>query len=108
MVTNVALPDDIFNALGHATRRQILLLLRDGPCPVGVIADRLPVTRPAVSKHLRSLREAGLVVFESQGTRNMFRLEESGFVAARSHLEGFWAAALQNFERLVAADGNDG
>ena len=95
--------DLIFDALGHSTRREILGLLQSGPLAVGEIAHELPVSRPAVSKHLRMLSDAGLVVHSPDGTRNVFRLDQSGFEVARAHLEEFWTNALDNFERLVAA-----
>lgn len=102
MVTNAQERSDaIFEALGDGTRREILRLLRDGPLPVGMIAERLPVSRPAVSKHLRTLRGAGLVDHESHGTRNVFALDESGFQAAREYLDGFWNIALGNFEQFI-------
>lgn len=69
--------------------------------PVGEIAERLPVSRPAVSKHLRLLESAGLVEYTSSGTRNIFRLSPGGFQAARSYLEGFWDEALANFRRVA-------
>ena len=97
----------VFEALGDGTRRDILRLLESGPLPVGRIAAQLPVSRPAVSKHLRTLRAAGLVDFRTDGTRNLFALRESGFEAARAYLDSFWTTALRNFERLVAEDGND-
>lgn len=97
----------IFEALGDGTRREILRLLRDGPLPVGMIAERLPVSRPAVSKHLRTLRGAGLVNHESHGTRNVFALDESGFQAAREYLDGFWNIALGNFAEFVREEEQD-
>ena len=93
----------VFDALGHCTRRDILALLQGGPRAVGEIARELPVSRPAVSKHLRTLSEAGLVASSSSGNRNVFRLDDSGFEAARGYLDEFWTVALDNFQRLVAA-----
>ena len=89
------------DALGHQTRRDILALLKETAMPVGDIAGRLPVSRPAVSKHLRILQNAGLVEYTSTGTRNIFRLRSSGFDAARSYVEGFWEEALANFQRVA-------
>lgn len=104
MVTNGTVSaDTLFDALGHGTRREILTLLQAGPLPVGEIAARLPVSRPAVSKHLRTLSAAGLVAFDSAGTRHLFRLDPSGFEAASTYLEGFWASGLDNFKRLIAS-----
>jgi DNA-binding transcriptional ArsR family regulator len=93
--------DRVFDALGHQTRRDILSLLRDGPMPVGAIAARLPISRPAVSKHLRILEEVGLVVYNEQGTRNIFSLKPAGFQDAKTYLEAFWGEALENFQRLA-------
>ena len=104
MVTIESLPPGVvFDALGHGTRREILALLQSGPLAVGEIARELPVSRPAVSKHLRTLSEAGLVVHSSSGNRNVFRLDKSGFEAARGYLDEFWTVALDNFQRLVGA-----
>jgi len=89
------------DALGHQTRRDILSLLREGPLPVGSIAARLPISRPAVSKHLRILEKAGLVAFTAQGTRNIFYLKPAGFGAARVYLAQFWDEALANFKRVA-------
>lgn len=108
MVTNDS--DDgnrILDALGHQTRRDILGLLRERAMPVGDIADRLPVSRPAVSKHLRILEDAGLVEYTSVGTRNIFRLNQAGFNAARAYLESFWDEALDNFRRAVEGKGTN-
>lgn len=97
----------VFDALGNPTRRAIIELLAQGPCPVGDIAARLPVSRPAVSKHLRMLREAGLVRYESEGTRNVFSLERGGFDAARGWLDRFWLDALANFARIAEESWED-
>lgn len=69
--------------------------------PVGDIASRLPISRPAVSKHLRILENAGLVEYMSSGTRNIFRLRARGFNEARAYLESFWDETLTNFQRTV-------
>jgi predicted transcriptional regulator len=92
----------VLNALGHQTRRDILALLRAGPLPVGSIAVRLPISRPAVSKHLRILQQAGLVGYQASGTRNIFYLKPSGFHEAKVYLESFWDEALANFQRVAA------
>jgi DNA-binding transcriptional ArsR family regulator len=94
------------DALGHQTRRAILALLKESALPVGDIAAQLPISRPAVSKHLRILEHAGLVEYTSSGTRNIFRLRAAGFGAARAYLESFWDQALANFQR--AAEGHAG
>ncbi len=91
------------DALGHQTRRAILALLRDTALPVGDIAARFPISRPAISKHLRILTQAGLVEFSASGTRNIFRLRAEGFLAARAYLESFWDEALASFQRIADA-----
>jgi DNA-binding transcriptional ArsR family regulator len=95
-LANVAL-----DALGNQTRRDILTLLCDTPMTVGAIAAHLPVSRPAVSKHLRVLQKAGLVTYNSQGKRNIFRLQPTGFEAVRGYLDQFWDEALANFKRTA-------
>jgi DNA-binding transcriptional ArsR family regulator len=93
--------DQVMDALGHQTRRAILALLKESALPVGDIATRLPISRPAVSKHLRILKHAGLVEYTSSGTRNIFRLRAAGFGAARAYLESFWEEALASFQRVA-------
>ncbi len=92
----------VLDALGNQTRRDILALLSESPLPVGSIATRLPISRPAVSKHLRILQEAGLVTYNESGTRNIFSLRPAGFQEARAYLELFWDEALANFQRVAA------
>ena len=93
------------NALGHQTRRDILALLRAEPLRVGDIAARLPISRPAVSKHLRVLERAGLVQHTARGTQNIFHLHQAGFRNARAYLESFWDEALTNFQQLAEEAG---
>jgi DNA-binding transcriptional ArsR family regulator len=81
-------------ALADPTRREILERLRAGPRAVGELAGELPVTRPAVSQHLRVLKDAGLVSDRSQGRRRLYRVDPRGLAELRSYLEGFWEAAL--------------
>src|SRR4051794_26951966 len=78
--------DAVFDALGEPVRRRILELLRDGPTPVGRLADRLPVGRPAVSKHLRVLSDAGLIEHRSAGTRNLYALAPDGMAIPQQWL----------------------
>ena len=85
------------DALGNSVRRQILALLAPGPIAVGAIAAQLPVSRPAVSKHLQILENAELVSSERRGNRNLFRLQARGFADARSWLDAYWDEALQRF-----------
>jgi predicted ArsR family transcriptional regulator len=86
--------DQVFDALGEPVRRRILELLRDGPTPVAELASRLPVGRPAVSKHLRVLGEAGLVEHTSAGTRNLYVLAPAGLAAAQQWLVRTWDGVL--------------
>src|SRR5256885_9215813 len=78
-------------ALGDPTRRAVLEQLRDGPRAVGEIAARLPVSRPAVSQHLRVLKEAGLVTERQNRTRHLYRVEPDGLAGLRANLDGLWA-----------------
>jgi predicted transcriptional regulator len=80
----------VFDALGNQTRRDIVALLRAGPLPVGAIATRLPVSRPAVSKHLRILEAAGLVSSDPNGTQNIFSLRPAGFHQIKVYADWFW------------------
>src|SRR4051812_47259383 len=103
MVTEEEQVERVMDALGHQTRRDILALLKEAAMPVGDIAGRLPISRPAVSKHLRILEAAGLVEHTPNGTRNIFRLRSSGFGAARDYVGGFWDEALANYRRVAEA-----
>jgi DNA-binding transcriptional ArsR family regulator len=92
---------DPFEALGDPTRRAILTLLGEGDRSVQELAERLPVSRPAVSRHLRLLKEAGLVREEPQGARRIYRLQEQGLAAVQAYLERVWGEAAARFP-LVA------
>jgi len=92
---------DPFEALGDPNRRAILRLLRDGDRSVQEMADRLPISRPAVSRHLRVLKGAGLVADRAEGTRRVYRLEEEGARAVERYLRDVWGAAVARY-RLVA------
>lgn len=89
--------DRVFSALHDPTRRAVLERLRDGPSPVGDIARALPVSRPAVSQHLKVLKEAGLVDDRSEGTRRIYHIDPKGLGAMRAWLDQFWSAALDAF-----------
>jgi DNA-binding transcriptional ArsR family regulator len=91
----------VFEALGDARRREILILLRDGDRAVHEIASALPISRPAVSRHLRLLKEAGLVAEEAIGTRRVYSLREQGLAAVRGYIESVWGEAATRF-RLLA------
>ncbi len=88
-------------ALADPTRRAIFERLRGGPCAVGEIAAGLPVSRPAVSQHLRVLREADLVRERRQGTRNMYSVAPEGLDALRVYLDSFWGEVLDAFKVAV-------
>ena len=76
-------------------------LLADGPRAVGEIASQLPVTRPAVSQHLKVLKEAGLVIDRPDGTRRLYELNPDGIGAVRAYFERFWTQALTSFKNRV-------
>ncbi|HEY1612228.1 MAG TPA: metalloregulator ArsR/SmtB family transcription factor [Rhizomicrobium sp.] len=84
-------------ALGDPTRRLVFERLRAGPKPVGEIAAGLPVSRPAVSQHLKVLREAGLVQEEARGTRRIYHIDPKGLGQVRAWLDQFWDMALDGF-----------
>ena len=88
-------------ALGDPTRQAIVELLAAGPRAVGELAAELPVSRPAVSQHLRVLKEAGLVTDHAVGTRRLYRLDPAGADAVRAYLDRFWTRALDAFAAAV-------
>lgn len=92
---------DPFDALGDPNRRAIVELLSGGDRSVQQLADSLPISRPAVSRHLRLLKEAGLVIEEPHGTRRIYRLHDEGIDQVRLYLERVWGEAAARF-RLVA------
>ncbi|MBV8170703.1 MAG: winged helix-turn-helix transcriptional regulator [Candidatus Eremiobacteraeota bacterium] len=94
----------ILDALGDPTRRAILDALRRGPRPVGELATRLPVSRPAVSQHLKILKEAGLVTDRRNGTQRLYQLDAAGLAGLRAYLEAYWSAALGNLKVAVERD----
>jgi DNA-binding transcriptional ArsR family regulator len=99
-MTNQLIPL-VFTALGDPTRRAIVERLLEHPHSVGELALGMPVSRPAVSQHLRVLKEAGLVRQEAVGTRRIYRLDTAGAEALREYLERFWVAALGSFRDYV-------
>ena len=92
---------DPFAALGDPNRRAIVEMLAAGPRSVGQLAGARPISRPAVSRHLRLLKEARLVVEESAGTRRIYRLREEGVAAVEDYLRQVWGDAMERF-RLAA------
>src|SRR3954454_22458970 len=95
---------DALNALGDPTRRVIVERLKDGARAVGEIARDLPVSRPAVSQHLRVLREAGLVRDRREGTRRLYELDPEGLAELRGYLDSFWDAGLAGFKAAAEAE----
>jgi DNA-binding transcriptional ArsR family regulator len=92
---------DGWDALGDRTRRAIVECLAGGPLAVGELADRLPVSRPAVSQHLKVLKEAGLVTERSSGTRRIYRLNPTAVAALRDQLDAYWSRALTSYQNIV-------
>jgi DNA-binding transcriptional ArsR family regulator len=90
-----------FDALGDPTRRAILVRLLTGPLPVVELARDLPVSRPAVSQHLRVLKEADLVMDRAEGTRRVYALNPHAFASLRDYFDTFWTQALDAFKRRV-------
>jgi DNA-binding transcriptional ArsR family regulator len=93
--------DAQLDALGDATRRGILARLLDGPMPVGELAREFPISRPAISQHLRILKQANLVMDEAAGNRRLYQLDPKGFVSLREYVDQFWAEALAAFKKKV-------
>ena len=91
-------------ALGDPTRRSIFERLRAGPRAVGELARELPVSRPAVSQHLRVLKEAGLVTEQRNGTRRIYGVDAQSVAELRDYFDGFWSDALESFKRAVEQD----
>src|SRR5579884_3173785 len=92
---------DGFAALADPTRREIFERLAAGPRPVGELARGLPVSRPAVSQHLKVLKEAGLVIDRRVGNRNIYQVNPDGVGALRGYLDQFWTQALAAFKTAV-------
>jgi DNA-binding transcriptional ArsR family regulator len=92
---------DAWTALGDPTRREIFERIVERPRAVVELASVLPVSRPAVSQHLKVLSEAALVVAEPIGTRRIYRVQRSGLAALRADLDRFWGATLANYKALV-------
>ncbi|HEY6310456.1 MAG TPA: metalloregulator ArsR/SmtB family transcription factor [Streptosporangiaceae bacterium] len=89
--------------LGDPSRRAVFELLARGPCSVGELAAQLPISRPAVSQHLRVLLDGGLVVSQAQGTRRVYRLNPAGVGALRLWLDRVWEDALTAFQKAAEA-----
>ncbi len=89
------------DALGDPTRRAILARLLNGPLPVGELARDFPVSRPAISQHLRLLKQANLVSDKPEGTRRVYQLNPEGFNSLREYFDQFWTLALDSFKDKV-------
>jgi DNA-binding transcriptional ArsR family regulator len=92
---------DAWSALGDRTRRTIFTRLSRRPCAVGELARGLPVSRPAVSQHLRVLKDAGLVSDRAEGTRRIYQVNPAGLEQLRAELDEFWSTALAGFKATV-------
>lgn len=97
--------EEVLDALGDRTRRQIVEHLRGGPLSVGELAARMPISRPAVSQHLTVLRNSGLVQYEEHGTRNVYQLDLSGLDGLRTWVDSFWQTVLERYAEHVRHDG---
>ncbi len=94
----------MLSVLGDPTRQAILDRLSDGPLAVGQLAEALPVSRPAVSQHLKVLKDAGLVFDREQGTRRLYQVDPVVLAEVRDHLDQMWARALTAFEQQTRHD----
>ena len=95
--------DDAWAALGDPSRRSIVECLAERPRAVGELADALPISRPAVSQHLKVLKDAGLVSERAAGTRRIYRLNPAGVAALRDQLDTYWNRALAGYQDVVAS-----
>lgn len=89
------------DALGDPSRRAIVALLSQAPASVGLLAEQLPISRPAVSQHLRVLKEARLVMDQARGTRRIYALDATGLGEIRNFLQAYWHTDLQDFAAFV-------
>jgi DNA-binding transcriptional ArsR family regulator len=96
-----------WDVLGDTSRRQIVSMLAEGPRAVGELADRLPISRPAVSQHLRVLKDAGVVIDEVQGTRRVYRVDALALSALKDQLDTFWRRALTGFVEVTETSVDD-
>jgi len=91
-------------ALGDPTRRAIFERLAEGPAAVGELARAFPVSRPAVSQHLKVLKDAGLVVDRAEGTRRIYQVDPEGLAALRAYLDTFWQRSMAAFQAAAEED----
>jgi DNA-binding transcriptional ArsR family regulator len=97
----------MLTALGDPTRQAILDRLSHGPLAVGQLAEGLPVSRPAVSQHLKVLKEVGLVTDRQDGTRRVYQVDPDGLAVLRAHLDRFWERSLAAFQQHANEKGKD-
>ena len=102
-MTNASQIGQTLTALSDATRREVFELVAERPRAVGELAAQLPVSRPAVSQHLRVLKDAGLVEDEAVGARRVYKLHPEGIAELRSYLDGFWSRSLRAFKAAAEA-----
>jgi DNA-binding transcriptional ArsR family regulator len=95
--------DRAFEALGDPTRRRVFELLSRGPLAVGELAEQMPVSRPAVSQHLRVLKEAGLVVERPEGARRLYSVQPDGLAELRAYMDRMWGDVLDGFKQAADA-----
>ncbi len=95
------------DALGDPTRRAILARLLEGPVPVGKLAQDFPISRPAISQHLRILKDANLVIDRAQGTRRVYQLNPDGFDSLREYFDQFWSVALNAFKEKIEEESKE-
>jgi DNA-binding transcriptional ArsR family regulator len=93
--------DRQLDAIGDPTRRAILARLRKGPASVGKLANGFPISRPAISQHLRVLKDADLVTDRAEGTKRVYELNPSAFASLREYFDEFWGVALISFKKRV-------
>ena len=98
----------MMTALGDPTRQMIFDRLASGPSAVGVLARDLPVSRPAVSQHLKVLKDVGLVTDRQEGTRRLYSVDPQGLAVLRSYLDGFWERSLAAFAEIAEEEDDDG
>jgi DNA-binding transcriptional ArsR family regulator len=105
VVTNAS--GDAWDLLADRSRRQIVSVLAAGPRAVGELADALPISRPAVSQHLRVLKDAGLVIDEVRGTRRLYRVDSVALAAFKDQLDTFWQRTLTGYSEAVRTASQD-
>ena len=103
-----AYAEQVLDALGDPTRREVLKRLRGGARSVGEIAEGMSVSRPAVSQHLKVLKDVRLVVDRAEGTRRLYAIDTRGLEAARTWLDGFWDEALSAFKEAAEQEAAKG